>query len=267
MAFAAELETALAAARLAGNLILDAYGSFVAIPDARADISTAADRAAQETILQELHRRFPHDALCAEEQTPTLAAASQAGPRLWVVDPIDGTRGFARKNGEFSVMIAFVAEGLASVGVVLEPVPDRLTFAVRGDGCWRADGSSAPVRCRVSATAELTQATLTQSRQKPGTVSRPVQLLQPLRVLETYSAGVKLVKVARGEADLYVNTYPAFHDWDICAGHVLVMEAGGQVTGLRGQAIHYGSPGALQQDCLLASNGTLHAAALAHCAA
>ncbi len=266
MPYEAELAAAVAAARTAGALVREAYVSFTPVPDARADITTDADRAAQEAILAELRRRFPADALCAEEATPTLAAAAHEGPRLWVVDPIDGTRGFAQKNGEFSVMVAFVDRGRAAVGVVYEPARDRLTRAVLGGGCWREDGGGEPVRCRVSATADLAAATLTQSRSKPGVVSRQVEALRPARVIETHSAGVKLALVARGEADLYVNHYPAFHDWDICAGHVLVEEAGGKVTGLRGEEIRYGSPGAWQRARLLASNGALHAAALAACA-
>ena len=68
--------------------------------------------------------------------------------------------------------------------------------------------------------------------------------MQPEQVVETYSASVKLTRVARGEADLYVNTYAAFHDGDICAGQVLVEEAGGKVTGLAGEELRYGLPGA-----------------------
>jgi 3'(2'), 5'-bisphosphate nucleotidase len=265
MAYEAELDAALAAVRLAGALIRQAYSAFTAIPDARADITTDADRAAQEATLGELHRRFPTDALCAEEQTPTLAAASHEGPRLWVVDPIDGTRGFAQKNGEFSVMVGFVDRGRVAVGVVYEPAHSRLTRAVREGGCWREDGPAPAVQCRVSSTADLAAATLTQSRSKPGVISRQVQALHPAKVIETHSAGIKLALVARGEADLYVNHYPEFHDWDICAGHILVEEAGGKVTGLLGEAIGYGSPGAWQRSRLLASNGVLHAAALARC--
>src|SRR5438552_9537101 len=107
MPFEKELAAALSAAESAGRLILEHYEKFEPIPDAPSDISTETDRAAQELILQAIHRTFSDDALCAEEKTPTLAASPNSGHRLWIVDPIDGTRGFARKNGEFSVMIAF----------------------------------------------------------------------------------------------------------------------------------------------------------------
>ncbi len=266
MEYQSELDTALGAARAAGRLILDAYETFTAVPDARADITTDVDRQSQETILQCLSSRFPGDALCAEEATPALASAVRSGPRLWVVDPIDGTRGFAQKNGEFSVMIALLEEGRVAVGVVLEPVPRRLTYAVRGGGCWRQDGDAAPVACRVTAVTDLTAATLTQSRSRKSAEPSPlVRALRPARIRETYSAGIKLALAARGEADLYVNSYEAFHDWDICAGDILVQEAGGVVTGLGGETIVYGTPGAWQRQGLLASNGLIHAAAVECC--
>src|SRR6476469_7262748 len=127
-------ERDLAAARLAADkaaaVIMDLYGRFEAIADAPASITTAADRDSQEVILQHLSAEFPGDAFRAEESTPTLAKLSNLGPRLWVIDPIDGTRGFARKNGEFSVMVAFVDRGAAVVGVVLEPAAARCTYAV-----------------------------------------------------------------------------------------------------------------------------------------
>src|SRR5215469_15042968 len=258
-----ELETALEAARRASRVILDAYTRFQAIPDAPIDISTEADRQAQETILSHLKRLFPGDALCAEEQTPALAGIPSVGPRLWVVDPIDGTRGFAKKNGEFSVMIAFVEASRLAVGVVLEPAKQRCTYAVAGQGCWRQDGEGEPVACRVSSTTDLATATMVQSHSRtPGTPSRMEQAVRPGRVVETYSAGVKLAMVARGEVDLYVNDYTRFHDWDIAAGHLLVTEAGGTVTGLHGEELHYGLPEAWQRFGLLGSNGHVHAEAL-----
>ena len=258
-----ELEVALEGARLAGEYLQEEYARFQVIPNAPANISTAADRQSQEIILKHLHAAFPEDALCAEEEPPSLAGIPSAGKRLWIVDPIDGTRGFAQKNGEFSVMVAFVEDGVIAAGVVLQPAAGRLTYASRGAGCWRRDSGQEPVPCRVSQVAKLSQATFVQSRSRtPGKRSRAVLALEPARVLETYSAGIKLALVARGEADLYLNSYDAFHDWDICAGHILVTEAGGVVTGAKGEALRYGLPGAWQRQGLLASNGRVQEQAL-----
>jgi len=264
-AYEQELEVALQAVRLAGHAILEDYARFEALADAPADITTETDRRSQEVILRCLTAAFPADALCAEEATESLNQASRSGPRLWIIDPIDGTRGFAKKLGEFSVMVGLVERGELALGVVFEPAHDRLTYAVRENGCWKKDaGQAAAERCRVSTVSSLAAATLTQSHSRASHAPSPeLKALQPARVVETYSAGIKLGLVARGEADLYLNTYDRFHDWDICAGEILVREAGGRVTNLLGQAPRYGLPGAVQRRGLLASNGALHDAALA----
>jgi 3'(2'), 5'-bisphosphate nucleotidase len=149
--FERELQAALQAAGAAGKYLAEEYKRFQVIPNAPADITTECDHQAQEIILHELHAAFPSDAFCAEEETATMGHVPHTGDRLWIIDPIDGTRGFAQKNGEFSVMVGFVAKGQIGVGVVLQPATDRLTYAVRGGGCWRRDGNGEPIRCRVSA--------------------------------------------------------------------------------------------------------------------
>jgi 3'(2'), 5'-bisphosphate nucleotidase len=263
MDYARELEVALEAAAKASAYLKDAYAAFVPIPDAPASISTEADKRSQDIILAHLLSAFPDDAVAAEEGTESLRAASHSGPRTWVVDPIDGTLGFVKKNGEFSVMIGLVTKGRVVVGVVAEPAFDRVTYAQFGHGCWVRVGGKMPDACFVQTTESLADATLVESHSKPGRKSWPVEALKPAKVVETYSAGVKMAMVARGEVDLYVNTYANFSDWDICAGDVLVTEAGGTVSEIAGGPIHYLKPGNVQQGGLLATNGRVHAAAVA----
>jgi 3'(2'), 5'-bisphosphate nucleotidase len=262
MDYATELDVALEAAARAADYLREAYEAFVPVPNAPASVSTEADRKSQELILSHLAAAFPDDAFCAEEGTPALAAAKREGARLWVVDPIDGTRGFAMKNGEFSVMIGMVARGRVAVGVVSEPAKSRVTYAQFGHGCWVRAGEAMPVSCHVTQTRELGGAVLVQSHAKKGETPWPVTAIRPRKVVETYSAGVKLAMVARGEADLYVNTYANFSDWDICAGDLLVTEAGGKVTEIAGTAVRYGTPGNAQRGGLLATNGRLHEGAV-----
>ncbi len=253
-----ELEVAQEAAREAAREIMALYTRFEAIADAPASISTEADRRSQEVILQQVSRAFPDDAFCAEEVTPALATLRRQGPRLWIIDPIDGSRGFARKNGEFSVMIARVEDGRIALGVVLEPARGRCTWATQGDGCWRQDGDAPPKRCRVSAVGRLSHATVVRSRsEKPKTGPAPE------RTVHTYSAGIKLSLVARGEVEWYASTYHHFHTWDLCAGQILVEEAGGRVTDAKGAPVSYRDDGGNLIDGCLASNGLVHAAALA----
>ncbi len=256
-----EVAAALDAAELASDLIRREYRTFAAVPDAPASISTHVDRASQELILEFLHARFPADALCGEESTPGLAKVAQRGRRVWVIDPIDGTRGFAKKTGQFSVMIGLLLDGEPVVGVVAEPAQERTTYAWAGGGCWYKVGEGTSVGCHVSRRG-VKDAVLTQSWSKPGQPSRPVRALAPAEVLETYSGGVKLAQVARGEADVYANVYETFFDWDICAGHVLVTEAGGRVTDLAGGPVAYAAERFAQTRGLLATNGVFHDAAV-----
>src|SRR5438045_3773124 len=116
MSYERELAAALDAAAQAARIILIHYRERAAIADAPASISTAADCESQEAILGVLTGRFPGDAFRAEEATPALAAAPTIGKRMWIIDPIDGTRGFAQKNDEFSIMIALADDGIAVVG-------------------------------------------------------------------------------------------------------------------------------------------------------
>jgi 3'(2'), 5'-bisphosphate nucleotidase len=259
MAFDKELGAALEAAALVGQFIRSEYESFTPIPNAPASISTHVDTGSQELILRFLRDRFQADGICAEESTASKHDGPAGSARVWVVDPIDGTRGFAMKNGEFSVMIGLTVDRRPVVGVVLEPVTMRTTYASQGGGCWVRTGDGPPAPCRVTGQADPAACVLVQSRSKPNDAPcGPVKAVRPARVVETYSAGVKLALVARGEADVYVNTYPNFHDWDICAGHILVEEAGGRVTGFGGEPVEYGGSGYRQRHGLVGSNGTLH---------
>jgi 3'(2'), 5'-bisphosphate nucleotidase len=258
MSFDTELSVALEAADRASVLIRREYQSFAAIPDAAASITTHVDKASQDLILKYLRGRFPDDALCAEESIPGFEKVPKRGPRTWVVDPIDGTRGFAKKVGQFSVMIGLLVNGKPVVGVVAEPAQDRVTYARAGGGCWSHTSDATAMRCRVSR-RPLKEYVLVQSWAKPGQTSEPVARIKPARVVETYSGGVKLAMVARGEVDVYPNTYQAFADWDICAGHILVTESGGTVTDLAGGEIAYQAADFSQRNGLLATNGVAHA--------
>lgn len=255
-----EQQAALEVIRLAGNEVMRLYRSFEKIEDAPADISTDADRASQRIILQYLKERFPDDGLCGEESTPGLEQNSTSG-RLWIVDPIDGTRGFARKNDEFSLMIGLVQDGQPILGVVYEPAIDRVTYACQGSGCfWRQPFDSEPKKATVTTTAIMSDAVLSISRsQGQEGEQRLLEGLGAGRAVQTYSAGIKFAQVARGETDVYLGDYLTLKDWDVCAGHALLIEAGGTVTNIHGEPIQYdGSGKSLQGQGIVGTNGPLH---------
>ncbi|RLS59522.1 MAG: 3'(2'),5'-bisphosphate nucleotidase CysQ [Planctomycetota bacterium] len=258
-----ELAVALSAAHKAGVLISEVYKTLKPYENAPADLTTETDKQSQEIILKVLREEFPSDSLCAEEKTLTLSESPLGASRTWVVDPIDGTRGFAMKNDQFSVMVAMMDQGKVVVGVVHEPATGKTTYAAKGQGCFLMQHGKETIACKVRTCVDLSKAILVQSHAKPGKTSKAEAAFSPGSLLETYSAGLKMAIVARGEGDLYANNYPAFHDWDICAGHILVEEAGGKLTDFSGNPVVYGAPGFKQTKGMLATNGYLHSAALA----
>jgi 3'(2'), 5'-bisphosphate nucleotidase len=260
--YTAELNIARLAAMRAGEEVLKLYETLTPMAEAPADISTEADRRAQQLILETLTRSFPGDAYCAEETEAGLAGLERQGPRLWIIDPIDGTRGFVKKLGQFSIMIGLVEEGRPRVAVVLEPARRRLTYAIAGAGCWAADGADPANRealpCRVSSVASWEQSRIVRSHSEKTCLSP--RLRQVERLDYTYSAGIKMAMVARGEAELYLSTYAGFNAWDVCAGQLLVEEAGGRVTDAHGREIRYADDGSGKIAGTIASNGLLHEA-------
>ncbi|MER3415164.1 MAG: 3'(2'),5'-bisphosphate nucleotidase CysQ [Gemmataceae bacterium] len=257
-----EWQVAREAILQAGREVLRLYEEYTPIPDAPATITTPADLASQEILSHVLSSTFPQDLLWGEEAElgkPAHASILPAQARIWIMDPIDGSRGFARKNDEFSIMLALVINGVPCLGLVYEPVQARLTWALRNQGTWIEEKDGPPRQCRVSDRKIIGGATLIVSRSEKG--PRYAWQQYGLRIVETYSAGIKLAAVARGEAELYWSTYTGFHPWDLCAGHMLILEAGGEVTDRYGSPIVYrrreqNIPG------ILASNGLLHQQAL-----
>ncbi|MCS7167506.1 MAG: inositol monophosphatase family protein [Gemmatales bacterium] len=259
MATIHDLTVAREAAEAAAQIILAHYQRMEAKDWAPPEVTTAADTQAQDCILNYLAQHFPQDAFYAEEKTPTLAQLPQHADRLWIIDPIDGTRGFVLKNGEFAVLIALVEQGEPVLGLVLEPAEQRTTWALRGQGCWMQQGTNPAQRCAVTTTALLSHARIVRSR---GDGQKTVKPLLPVaEEIFCYSAGRKLAMLARGEVDLYASLYPGFHVWDVCAGEVLVREAGGIFSDACGQPICYRDPERPVHG-ILAANPTLYHQAL-----
>ena len=243
-----ELEVATEAARGAGAAIRDVYGQdHVVAYKVGDDPLTVADSAADRRIRERIRQAFPGDGWLSEESD--ARPGSDTG-RMWVVDPLDGTREFVEGIPEFAVSIALTVDGIPMVAVVYHPIRDVLVAAVRGGGAT-LDGR--PIR--VSEASDLATAVVLASRSE---VKRgewaPFQsrcLVRP-----TGSVAYKMALVAIGEADATVSLAPK-HGWDICAGVLLVEEAGGRVSLLDGDGLDLSRPAALL-DGLIADNGALH---------
>lgn len=231
--------------RAAGRVVLAVYASdFEVRGKTDASPVTAADERAEALIVPALQALTPGVPVVAEE-----AVAAGRGPvpgeRFWLVDPLDGTREFVNRNGEFTVNIALVEHGEPALGVVLAPAlgaHGRLFSGALGLGAWvEDDAGRRPIRCRRVPAEGLT---VVASRSH-GDAAALEAFLAGRRVAALASAGssLKLCLVAAGEADLYPRLGRTM-EWDIAAGHAVLRAAGGEVSRLDdGQPLRYGKPG------------------------
>lgn len=230
-----------ALARAAGALILEVYATDFAVHD-KADTSpvTLADERAEALITPALQRLQPAWPVVAEEAA-ARGEAPAAADRFWLVDPLDGTREFVARNGEFTVNIALVQQGEPVLGVVYLPVPDRLYAGVVGQGAWlEADGRRRAIAARPQPAAG---AVIACSRSH-GDVDAMQRWLQGQPVVSWVPAGssLKFGLIAEGAADLYPRLGRTM-EWDTAAGHAVLAAAGGNVCDLDGRPLRYGKPG------------------------
>ncbi len=198
---------------------------------------TEADLASQRIIAAGLTALTPSIAVLAEESPPQQFAQRRQWPRLWLVDPLDGTREFVKRNGEFTVNIALVEQGEPVLGVVHAPAREVLYAAARGGGAFRrdADGSRRPIHVQTLAPAR--PRVLGSRSHGDAVLDRMLDRLGPHERVSMGSA-LKFGLLAEGSGDLYVRRGPT-SEWDTAAGHAVVLEAGGCVVDFSGTALRY----------------------------
>lgn len=216
---------------------------------------TAADRRASEIIVAGLAESFPGDPIISEELTP--AAGALGAPRFWLVDPIDGTKDFIRGEDGYSVMIGLVCDGRPTVGVVYQPVIDRLFHGTPAGSVMVHQGQTQALA--VSDVAEAARVRLVASKShRSRELDRVKDELGITDELNLGSVGVKLCVIAAGMRDLYVNPAAKTKAWDTAAPEAILVPAGGRLSDLFGTPIDYTRELAHHRG-LVASNGRVHA--------
>jgi len=258
-----EQSTAVAIAREAASILLEIYATEFSVDfkgKGQSDPVTEADRRANALIVARLREAFPEDGIIAEESEHAPSVLSR--PRIWYVDPLDGTKEFVAKNGEFSVMIGLAVEGRAQLGVVLQPSEDLLYAGVVGQGAWlEARGQRRALQ--VSARAEPSELGLIVSRShRPRATGELMQRLGMTRESASGSVGLKVGHIAQQNADLYVHMSDKSSAWDTCAPEALLIAAGGRFTDLAGDPIVYAREDVRTRRGILACNSAAFAAVL-----
>lgn len=251
-----ELDVALRLAYQAGEAIMDYYQTDLSVEHKAGDEPvTVADRVADDLIATGLRDAFPDDGLLSEESDDDLSRLEKE--RVWIVDPLDGTTEFITRTGEFAVQIALTLRGQPVLGVVYQPAKQRLFRAVQGQGAYQVhNGQTA--RLRVSTEGTPACMCLVASRSHYSAfIEVARQALGIGSVGRVGSVGVKVGLVARGACDLYLATTVS-KEWDLCAPHALLREAGGVLTNLCGEGLVYNKPDVTECTGLIASNGLAH---------
>jgi 3'(2'), 5'-bisphosphate nucleotidase len=231
-----------AAADDAGTAILEIYAQPFAVAQ-KADASpvTRADEVAEAIILERLRRATPEIPVIAEELAAAGGLPATAPERFWLVDPLDGTKEFVARNGEFTVNIALIERGVPVLGVVHAPVSGFSWWAARG-GAWRRHGKDAPhpiAARRVPAAHAVV--VHSRSHGNEAALARYVAAL-PAAERRISGSSIKFCLLAAGEADLYPRFGPTM-EWDTAAGQAVLEAAGGSVATLDGAPLRYGKPG------------------------
>lgn len=201
---------------------------------------TAADGAAEAVLLEGLRALTPGIPVVAEEAHAAGAVADIAGGRFWLVDPLDGTKEFISRNGEFTVNVGLIDDGLPILGLVAAPAKALLWWGAIGQGAVRRDaGEVRSIQARPRPASDAV-AVASRSHRDQATDD----WLKAEGITDTVAAGssLKFCLVAEGKADLYPR-FGRTMEWDTAAGHAVLRAAGGRVRTVDGQDLRYAKPG------------------------
>lgn len=263
--FGEELRVALGLARKAGAEALTFYGGPLRVDhkDELNEPVTQADRAVNELLVRGLAEAFPDDGILAEESVDTERRLSRE--RVWMVDPLDGTRGFIAGTGDFAVQIGLAVGGRSVLGVLYAPATDVLYWAARGQGAWvervvpEAETRVVTERLSVTAETNLGRMRLAESRSHRGPrMDAVVRALGVRAEVQRHSVGIKVGLLVERQCDLYIHLSGKTKQWDTCAPEAVLTEAGGRMTDLWGEPLAYNTPDVYNRNGLVSSNGAAH---------
>lgn len=242
------LDAAVVAARQAAAEIMAVYaGGFDVEHKTDRSPLTAADMASHRCLVAALTPLDPGALVLSEESGPEAFAARRQSRRIWLVDPLDGTREFVKRNGEFCINVALVEDGDVRLGLLLHPPSGTLWHAAEGLGAWRLDGEQrTPLRVaqpcpgvpRVAASRSHGNPAVEDYYAKLGPVERCAQ-----------GSALKFARVAEGGIDIYARLASRCCEWDVAAGQCIVEQAGGCVVDEHGARFRYN-----QRDDLIVHN-------------
>lgn len=255
--FTKELEAACLIAKEAAALVRQYAGQTIKVEhkDGNEPV-TEADRRASELIVSRLRAAFPDDAILSEEMADDGSRLHKE--RVWMVDPIDGTKDFIRGDEGYAVMIGLAVAALPKVGVVAQPATGKVYGAVVGGEAWlEREGRRQPLQASQLDRLQGVRFVASKSHRTPQ-IEAVRQRLGIVDEMNIGGVGLKVGLIAENVRDLYI--YPGTRSklWDACAPEAILHAVGGKMTDLYGQPLVYDTPELWNMKGLVASNGPLH---------
>ncbi|MHC1729350.1 MAG: 3'(2'),5'-bisphosphate nucleotidase CysQ [Syntrophobacteraceae bacterium] len=237
----------------AGEVILEVYETEFEVKrkDDNSPV-TLADTRSHRIIADALCSRYPEIPIVSEEGNGVPFEVRRNWERFWLVDPLDGTKEFVKRNGEFTINIALVERCEPVLGVIYIPVQDRLFVGDTRDGCWEVgDEGRRPLRVSIVPPGGPVRIVRSRSHPSPG-LENLLSLIPSHEIINRGSA-LKFCAVACGEAEFYPRFGPTW-EWDTAAGHAIVTAAGGVMLGLSGKPFVYNKESLLNGPFIVSSS-------------
>lgn len=257
-AFANELAVAERAALEAADLVRGYHGRPLVVESKAGDEPvTEADRAASALIVDRLRAAFPDDVILSEEVPDDRSRLGR--DRVWMVDPIDGTRDFIMGDTGFVVMIGLAAAGRPQVGAVAHPLTRHVYSGIADQGAWlsRPDGARTPLRTSALSGPPGIRLVASKSH-RTARVDAVKKALMIEDEMNVGSVGLKIGLVSEAARDLYVYTGSRTKIWDTCGPEAILLGAGGRMTDMDGRLLVYDRADLYNRRGIVASNGPLH---------
>jgi len=236
------LASIISIARSAGSRIMEIYSSDYEVVFKKDESPlTAADRASHELIVHALGQLSPDIPILSEESVEIPWEERKGWKEYWLIDPLDGTKEFIKKNGEFTVNIALIRQNIPTLGVVYAPAQDICWYAEEGKGAFRMhgiSGSPRPIHASSPETFAALKIVGSRSHQSQAIKAFLGNLEEP--ALIPMGSSLKLCAVADGTADIYPRL-GLTSEWDTAAAHCVVTEAGGFLVDENGHSLVYNS--------------------------
>ncbi|MBF2052498.1 MAG: 3'(2'),5'-bisphosphate nucleotidase CysQ [Candidatus Sericytochromatia bacterium] len=243
----------------AGKIILSHYDTDYQVQmKSGEEPVTIADKTSSRYIVNALQQAYPNDAIVSEEND--LPTNLKTAERIWVIDPMDGTKEFIKHNGEFAVMIGLVQAGDPVLGVVYQPVNEKMYWGIHGQGAFMAQTHiQTPLQLKVSGEDKLKALRIAASRSHyTPEIKNIYRALGLNNVVQSGSLGLKFAMIARQICDIYFNLSNVTSCWDTCAPEVILKEAGGRISNLSGTRLTYTFSHVKNRNGVIATNGPIH---------